>query len=67
MRPEPVPALLANLPLSLGNALRAAAAEVPTGLSSAWPAARWSYGWLDAESDRVRPACTHWACAKART
>jgi len=53
MRPEPAYALLADLPLSLGDALRAAAAEAPD-----WPFIRmasgeWSYGWLDAESDRV--------------
>ena len=53
MRPEPASALLADLPLSLGDALRAAAAEAPD-----WPFIRmasgeWSYGRLDAESDRV--------------
>ena len=53
MRPEPVPALLANLPLSLGDALRAAAAEVPDQPFIRMAGGEWSYGWLDAESDRV--------------
>lgn len=53
MRPEPVPALLANLPLSLGDALRAAAAEVPDQPFIRMASGDWSYGWLDAESDRV--------------
>ena len=53
MRPEPVPALLANLPLSFGDALRAAAAEVPDQPFIRMASGDWSYGWLDAESDRV--------------
>ena len=53
MRPEPAYALLADLPLSLGDALRAAAAEVPDQPFIRMASGEWSYGWLDAESDRV--------------
>ena len=53
MRSEPVSALLADLPLSLGDALRAAAADVPDQPFIRMASGEWSYGWLDAESDRV--------------
>lgn len=53
MRSEPVSALLADLPLSLGDALRAAAADVPDQPFIRMASGEWRYGWLDAESDRV--------------
>ena len=53
MPPPTSPALLANLPFSLGDALRAAAAEAPDQPFIRMASGDWSYGWLDAESDRV--------------
>ena len=53
MPPEPASALLADLPRSLGDALRAAAAVVPDQPFIRMASGEWTYGWLDAESDRV--------------
>ncbi len=53
MSAHPASTLLADLPLSLGQALRVAAAEVPDQPFIRMASGEWSYGWLDAESDRV--------------
>ncbi len=53
MSAHPPPTLLADLPVSLGQALRVAAAEVPDQPFIRMASGEWSYGWLDAESDRV--------------
>ena len=53
MSAHPPPTLLAGLPVSLGQALRVAAAEVPDQPFIRMASGEWSYGWLDAESDRV--------------
>ena len=45
--------MLADLPVSLGQALRAAAADVPDQPFIRMASGEWTYGWLDAESDRV--------------
>ena len=45
--------MLADLPVSLGQALRAAAADVPAQPFIRMASGEWTYGWLDAESDRV--------------
>ncbi|MBU3737812.1 MAG: ATP-dependent acyl-CoA ligase [Rhodoferax sp.] len=46
-------ALLADLPASLGEALRAAAAEAPGRPFIRMATGEWTYGWIDDESDRV--------------
>jgi len=53
MSAHPHSTLLADLPVSLGQALRVAAAEVPDQPFIRMASGEWSYGWLDAESDRV--------------
>lgn len=53
MSPPSPPSLLADLPRSLGDALRTAAAQAPEQPFIRMASGDWCYGWLDAESDRV--------------
>ena len=59
MRPEPASALLADLPISLGDALRAAAADVQDQPFIRMASGEWRYGRLAQLSEGQPPRVRH--------